>query len=89
MGRKRVYGPEIIKRWMERMLSGDVNAQNIGAVVPGQTAAYAIVAQICRAAIELKKQGKRIEMRVVNIEPQSEERVVVDEAQSEGEVAHG
>lgn len=89
MGRKRVYGPEIIKRWMERMLSGDVSAHNIGVAVPGQTAAYAIVAQICRAAIELKKQGKKIELRVVDIEPRSEERAVVDEAQSEGEVAHG
>ena len=68
MGTRRPYSLETVKMWMERALSGDMQIYAVGAGVPPNTVGYAIVSQLCKMAVDLKARGKRIELRIVDIE---------------------
>ena len=65
----RSYGPGTVNGWIRGMLSGEMTIKRVAAGVAPNAVGYAIVSQICKAAIELRKQGKRIELRIVDIEP--------------------
>lgn len=91
MGRKSLYGRDIVKRWTEKMLSGTTHIKGIAIAADTNTVAYGIVNQLCKSAWLLREQGKRIELRVVDIDPLNDK--IGDEIEgalygSEGKVAH-